>query len=85
MSRAECLALEVAIMMSERQDVGRGVEEVVALRDADRLQRRADRAGAAEQQRRAARSAAGLQRAKMTSATAIRPWPDDRPWFHEPG
>ena len=27
----------------------------------------------------------GFQRAKMTSATAIRPWPEDRPWFHEPG
>ena len=51
MSRAERLALEVAIMMSERQDIGRGVEEIIALRDADRLQRRADRAGAAEQQR----------------------------------
>ena len=37
----------------ERQHVGRGVEEVVALRDADRLQRRAERAGAAEEQRRA--------------------------------
>ncbi len=27
----------------------------------------------------------GDQRAKITSATAIKPWPDDRPWFHEPG
>ena len=46
-------ATTVAIMMSERQHVGRGVEEVVALRDADRLQRRAERAGAAEEERRA--------------------------------
>ena len=37
----------------EGQHVGRGVEEVVALRDADRLQRRAERAGGAEEERRA--------------------------------
>src|SRR5436190_23370705 len=36
----------------EREDVGRRVEKVVALADADRLQRRSDRAGSAEQQRR---------------------------------
>ena len=35
----------------ERQHIGRGAEQVVALGDADRLQRRADRAGRAEQQR----------------------------------
>src|SRR5882672_3959724 len=35
----------------EREDVGGGVEEVVALGDADRLQRRPDRAGRPEQQR----------------------------------
>ena len=29
----------------------------------------------------AAMQRSGFQRAKMTSATAIRPWPDDRPWF----
>src|SRR5262245_44063435 len=36
----------------ERQDVGGGVEEVVALGDADGLQRRAERTGGAEEQRR---------------------------------
>ena len=43
----------------QREHVGRGVEEVVALADADRLQRRAQRAGAAEQQRRARSRPAG--------------------------
>ena len=37
----------------QRQHVGHRGEQVVALADADRLQRRADRAGAAEEQRRA--------------------------------
>jgi hypothetical protein len=36
----------------QRQHIGGGVEEIVAFGDADRLQRRADGAGAAEQQRR---------------------------------
>src|SRR5216683_2758034 len=36
----------------EREDVGRGVEEIIALGDADRLQRRSDGAGRTEQQRR---------------------------------
>src|SRR3984957_5911725 len=36
----------------EREDVGGGVEEVVALGDPDRLQRRAKRAGRAEKERR---------------------------------
>ena len=46
------LGEQVTIMMSKRQDVGRGVEEIIALGDADRLQRRPERGGAAEQQRR---------------------------------
>src|SRR5882672_3388627 len=36
----------------ERENVGRGIEEIIALGDADRLQRRSDGAGGAEQQRR---------------------------------
>ena len=43
---------QVTIMISERQDIGRGVEQVIARGDADRLQRGPERAGAAEQQRR---------------------------------
>src|SRR5262249_54433541 len=35
----------------QREDVGGGIEQVIALVDADRLQRRAKRGGAAEQQR----------------------------------
>src|SRR5689334_1877663 len=35
----------------ERDDVGRGVEQVIAPRNPDRLQRRSQRAGGAEEQR----------------------------------
>ncbi len=38
-------------MISKRQDVGRGVEQMIAGGDADRLQRRSERRGAAEGQR----------------------------------
>ena len=40
-------------MISKRQDIGRGIEEIIALAHAHRLQRRPERGGAAEQQRRA--------------------------------
>ena len=50
----------------------------------DRLQRRAERARAAEQQR-GEQAAQRVQRAKITSATAISPWPLDSPSFQLPG
>ena len=43
---------EVRISSAEGQHIGRGEEQVVAGSHADRLQRRAERAGAAEQDRR---------------------------------
>ena len=42
-------------------------------------------APAAPNNRAASTQRVGLHRAKITNATAIRPWPDDRPWFQEPG
>ena len=44
-----------------------------------------DSAPAAPKNSAAKMARMGSQRAKITSATAIRPWPDERPWFHEPG
>ena len=67
----------VAIMMARVRDVRGGVEEVVFWEMPDRLERRPEGTGGAEEQRGGI--AAGFQREKVTSATAIRPWPDESP------
>ena len=56
----------------------------MSLADADRLQRRPQRLGAAKQQGRE-KAVIGFQRAKITSATAISPCPLLRPSFQLPG
>ena len=59
----------------EAQHVRQHVENERRDRDAARLQRELQRDGAAEEQRRRAMARSGCQRAKITSATAMKPRP----------